>query len=177
MPISCYCKIQHDFYYVDLDGDSGSTGEIWWYGYVIYYKADGTTPDGSRLCFDLPARRPTDPMSCDNTFMVREDLVNIGNLHHTTTSKINYVFIVPSALHTYVCYFRTKPGKIVLYYQVWEDDGVDSLGRDDAAAAFTSPEDLSSPAGETVYNGPILGDSGCDVEVTGDVRYRVWTNR
>jgi hypothetical protein len=181
IPISFYCKIEHQFYYVDADGDASGTGEIWWYGYLYYYKPDGTTFDSLRLCFDLPSihAHDGDPMSCDNTFMVRDDTVTVESaFHHPSTNpKIHYAFYVPSALHTYVCYFATKPGKICLYYQVWEDDGVDSLGRDDFAEEFHSEDLSSASAWNTTYNGAVVSHPDCDSTVTGDVRYKIWNNK
>ncbi len=183
IPISYYFKIQHEFYYVDADGDASGTGEIWWYGYLEYYAADGTTFVDWKQCFDLPWRlgdgtwNGTYPagMSCDNTYLVRDWTVGVSPYKSVIEN-------VPNALDTYVCYFGTKPGKISLYFQIWETDGEyhsvpQQRGMDDFALEFNS-EDLrfAYTGDKKMYEGAVVADPECDSTVTGTVRYYCWNN-
>ncbi|MCX7037834.1 MAG: Ig-like domain-containing protein [Spirochaetes bacterium] len=183
IPISYYFKIQHEFYYVDADGDASGTGEIWWYGYLEYYAADGTTLVDLKQCFDLPWRLgdgswngtyPAD-MACDNTYLVRDWTVGVSPYKSVIEN-------VPNALDTYVCYFGTKPGKISLYFQIWETDGEyhsvpEDKGKDDFASPFTS-EDLrfAYTGDKKMYEGAVVAHPECDSTVTGTVRYYCWNN-
>ncbi len=177
-----YCfKLEHQFYYIDLDGDSSGTGEIWWTSRLeIEIGFNGFHMD--RLCFYLPSihAHDGDPMSCDNTYLVRDDTVTVesGFHHPSTDTKINYSYYVPSAFHTYVFYYdhEHEPYSIYLFYQVYEDDGIDSEGKDDFALEHVG-SDLADDTGSTTHNRQVLRDPYSPSGVTGDLRFTTWTNK
>lgn len=178
--ISYYLKVQHQWTYVDLDGDSDSVGEMFWHGAMMYWYTEKENYDGERPCFwmddqdypkldGIPINIP-----CDNTYMRRDVTVE-----YPGGAFKNYVSdYAPQAHHTHVFYFRTRPFRILLGYQMLDCDGDNNFDFSELKLSSNlvgihppAPETLNEPG-----NMVLAHDPDCDADVTGTMHCHLWNN-